>query len=247
MRSIVILIVGGLLMTSLACSVSFPNIEFDGETIRGSGNMVEETREVSGFSSVTLAGFGNLYIEVGETESLRIEAEDNLIDRITAEVRDNVLEIGWERGFVPVPSESVNYYLTVERLDTVTLDGAGNIEAEGLMADAFEVVVNGAGNVEIGELDVESLRVEISGAGDIDVSGTTETQTVMLNAAGNYNAEDLECQEAMVEINGLGSATVRASDTLDATINGAGSINYYGDPTVRQSINGVGDINRVGE
>ena len=49
------------------------------QMVTGSGNIVTETRNVSGFTSITLAGIGNLYLTQGAAESVRIEAEDNLI------------------------------------------------------------------------------------------------------------------------------------------------------------------------
>jgi hypothetical protein len=56
--------------------------------VRGSGNVVEETREVSGVSGVELATLGTLHVEIGESESLRIEAEDNLLEYIETDVRN---------------------------------------------------------------------------------------------------------------------------------------------------------------
>jgi len=87
--------------------------------------------------------------------------------------------------------------------------------------------------------------VTISGAGNVTASGEATAQTVKINGIGNYQARDLWGTTAKVEINAAGSATVRVSDSLDATINGAGSINYYGNPTVSQRVAGVGRITRI--
>ncbi|HZD61139.1 MAG TPA: hypothetical protein VE439_11905, partial [Anaerolineae bacterium] len=43
--------------------------------VTGSGNVTTESREVSGFNEISLSGRGNLIIEQGNEESLRIEAE----------------------------------------------------------------------------------------------------------------------------------------------------------------------------
>lgn len=45
-------------------------------TGRGTSQVVEEERAVSHFTGVNLATSGNLYIEQGDRESLRIEAEE---------------------------------------------------------------------------------------------------------------------------------------------------------------------------
>src|SRR5690349_18517826 len=52
---------------------------FVGPSERGSGHVVSETREVSGFDSVSLAYPAQVLIKQGNAESLKIEAEDNLL------------------------------------------------------------------------------------------------------------------------------------------------------------------------
>ena len=246
-QSIVFGIALMIMATSLACTITIPsiNIDIDMEKVDGSGNVIEETRDVRDFNRVRLTGFGRLHIERGETESLRIEAEDNFMQYITTEVKDGELDIRWQKNILATNHEPINFYLTVKTLDTITLDGAGDIEAPGMQAETFTVNANGAGNFELSDMEASSLVVTISGAGNVTVTGEATTQTVKINGLGNYQARDLWSSAAEVTINAAGSATVRASDTLDAKINGAGSIYYYGNPTVSQRVNGVGRISRI--
>ena len=44
-------------------------------------NIRTETREVSGFDRVDLAGFGDLVLTQGEEESLTIEASPDILER----------------------------------------------------------------------------------------------------------------------------------------------------------------------
>lgn len=246
-KSIILGIVLALVATSLACTITLPdiNIDIDVEKVEGSGNVIEENRDVRDFSRVRLAGFGRLHIERGDTESLRIEAEDNLLQYITTEVKDGELDIRWQKNILATNRQPINFYLTVKTLDTITLDGAGDIEASNMRAETFTVNANGAGNFNLSDLDVDTLFVTLSGAGNVTLTGEATTQTVKINGLGNYQARDLWSTTAKVEINAAGSATVRVSEKLDATINGAGSIYYYGNPTVSQRVAGVGKISRI--
>ena len=45
-------------------------------------------------------------------------------------------------------------------------------------------------------------------------------------------------------VGGAGTATVNASEKLDATVVGAGSVEYVGDPTVEQDVSGAGRISK---
>jgi len=245
----IVVIVLLLLVSSLACTVTIPSvtIEIDLEKVEGSGNVIEETRAVQDFRRVRLAGFGRLHIERGETESLRIKAEDNFMPYITTEIKDNELIIRWQKNIVPISQKPINFYLTVKSLDAITLDGAGDIEAADMRAETFTVNANGAGNFEMQNLDADTLFVTLSGAGNVTVTGEVVSQTVKINGVGRYQARSLESEKARVEINAAGSATVRVSKELDATINGAGSIEYYGNPVISQRVNGVGRVNHLGE
>ena len=51
----------------------------------GSGNTANQEREVSGIKSVSVSSGMNLYIEQTGSESLRIEAQDNVIPKILTE------------------------------------------------------------------------------------------------------------------------------------------------------------------
>jgi hypothetical protein len=237
-------------------------------TVSGSGKVIEEEREVSGFTGVELATIGNLTIELGERESLHIEAEDNLMQYLEAEVRGETLIIGSRENVNLIPTRGVYFTLTVKELDTVTISGLGNVEIPDLEAPRFSVEISGGGNVDTEDLDVGTLEVDISGGGDVDVEGLegevltvvisglgdlhieegeVKEQEILISGGGNYRARGMESADAEVRLSGLGSATVRVHDNLKVTISGGGSVEYIGSPTVEQDISGLGHVKQIGE
>ena len=189
----------------------------------GSGNVTTETRSVSGFSEVALSGAGNLTIRQTGSESLTIEAEDNVIPYIDTTVENNRLTIT-TRNNIPTPTQPINYELTVKDLSALQLLGAGTIDASGL--------------------SINSLNATASGAGYMKVAGQVNSQDVTVLGAGNYQAPDLQSKQAKINISGAGNAVVNVSEKLDASISGAGSVEYIGNPTVNRNVTGVGSIRR---
>ncbi len=61
------------------------------EVVRGSGTVASQVRNVRNFHAISLHTSGRLIIEETGTESLTIEAEDNLLPYLTSEVRDHRL------------------------------------------------------------------------------------------------------------------------------------------------------------
>ena len=60
-----------LIAASLACEIPLGI-----NTVRGSGNVVTEEREVSGFERVALSGVGQVIVTQGEEEALTVETDD---------------------------------------------------------------------------------------------------------------------------------------------------------------------------
>jgi hypothetical protein len=233
-----------VIAASLACAVPFVGTR----AIKGSGNVVTEERDVSGFDSVALSGFGEVIITQGDKESLTVETDDNLMRYIETEVRGGTLELGFTDDDILLrPSESIIFRLKVIDLSALDSSGAGRFEMDDLDADRLEVTLSGAGDIRMDSLSATDLVVTVSGAGNIELAGQVETQEVNLNALGNYVAPDLESQAATVRISGAGSASIWVHDTLDVTISGAGNVDYYGSPEVSKNISGVGKVTSQGD
>jgi hypothetical protein len=205
-------------------------------------------RDVSGVREVALASFGNLYVELGEQEELRIEADKNLLRYIETEVRGDKLTIRHRRGIGLRPRQPIEYYLTVKALDSVKLSGAGNVSLPEVEADRFMVEISGAGSIDLEGLRAEELNVRISGAGNLEVqSGAVGEQDISISGAGDYRARGLDSDTTQVNLSGLGSATLRVREHLDVHITGAGSVRYLGRPRVEKHVTGVGNVEAIGE
>jgi hypothetical protein len=223
-----------------ACGFNI-NINVD----EGSGNVITETRNVSGFDRVQFSGIGDVELVQGDREELVIEAEDNVLSRITTEVRGGTLYIGFDRRPI-FPTKTVKFYLTMRDIRGLETTGVSNIQAENVVTDRLEIRISGTGNTNIYQLTTDRLNVNISGAGSFTAQGETQEQTINLSGAGNFNGFDLASQNANVTITGLGKVTLWVVDRLDVTISGAGEVDYYGSPQINQQISGLGNLKRLG-
>jgi hypothetical protein len=192
---------------------------------------------------------GDYTVQQGDTESVTIEAENNLLPQLVAEVRDGTLRVeNSERNWSDRvnPTKPVHITITVVELNRVQFPTAGKMQIERLQTDSLSLSVSGAGDVNVTDLDAGNLDFSLSGAGNINVEGMADSLELSISGFGNFNGGDLQSQSADVHISGAGSATVWAEERLDASISGAGSVDYYGDPSVNERISGVGSVHRVG-
>jgi hypothetical protein len=254
-----VLIIGGALLAILfapqfgwarpSMFTMFDNGDsFMGPGERGSGNVVTETRDVSGFRAVEIDYPAQVFMSQGNTESLEIEAEDNLLPNLKTEVRNGKLDIFYQRenGKHVNPTKTVKITLVVKDLQDVDFNSAGELFIDGLESDSLDVSLSGAGNLDLDEIQVGALQLSLSGAGSATASGTANDLDVTISGFGDFEGGDLHSQDASVDISGAGSATVWVDDDLNAQVSGAGSIGYYGSPSVNRRISGVGGINNLG-
>jgi hypothetical protein len=192
------------------------------DQIIGSGTLVSEQRSVAAFTGIRVTGIGNVRITQDTVESLRIEADDNIIDRVTTSVNSGVLLVGLEQG--SYNNVTINVYASMTTITRLEIVGAGD----------FRVTA---------PLQTDEIECRITGAGNITLSGTATDQTIVITGAGSVHNFDLVSATCSATISGTGSVEVNVTQQLDATISGTGSIVYAGNPpVVHSSVTGVGSI-----
>lgn len=189
--------------------------------IEGSGNVVTESREVSGFDQILLSGSGTVMVEVTGTESLSIESDDNLLEEIETGVDDGRLELGTRRNIDP--SDDVVYTITAASLEGVSISGSGTIVVSGVDGSGFSAEISGSGAVTVEGAVSDALSVDISGSGDFD-------------------GEDLVAVTGTVDVSGSGSAVVNVTDDLAVSLSGSGEVEYLGSPTIEVDKSGSGTV-----
>jgi hypothetical protein len=192
--------------------------------VRGSGNVISEPRTVSGFDSIALSGDGQLIIEQGDSDSLTVTADDNLLPYLTSDVSGKELRLSTRNGTSVNPSRRVVYHVSLKKLQDIALSGSGSVDAS--------------------HVNTDRLKISVSGSADIRTSGNAGQQDISISGSADYHGEDLKTKIASIEISGAAKAVVAVSDKLDASVSGAGSIEYVGDPVVTQQVSGAGSIHK---
>jgi hypothetical protein len=215
--------------------------------MKGSGNVVSEVRDVSGFDAVELKGIGILTIEQGEREGIEIRADDNLIPEIVTEVKDRRLVITTRNKLFAStrPSRPIEYRVWLRDLTAAILSGAGEIHSAKVVSEDLNLRISGSGKLAFDSLTAVALNAEISGSGSGVVAGAVDRLSIHITGSGDLRADALPCRVASVEVSGSGNTLLNVSDELDIRISGSGRVRYAGSPRISQRITGSGRITRV--
>ena len=229
-RKPLILFLAPLLLLAMG---AFPDIGCSdgGVSVRGSGNVVTQDRDVSGFHGVEVRNQGNLVITFGAEESLVVEAEDNLQEHLATEVRDGILYFETTPSGTSIRTRKpIVYHLTAIALDDLSTSSAGSIAAPAMEVDSLTVEISSAGSVEIESLFAHALRAALSSAGSLRIgSGAVIDQIVSVSSAGKYDAEGMSSERATVHLSSAGKATVLVNEYLKADISSVGNLYYRGE------------------
>jgi Putative auto-transporter adhesin, head GIN domain len=197
--------------------------------VKGSGVSASETRTLTPFTGVDLAGVGKLVLKVGEgaAYSVNVTADDNLLPLVETVVKGDTLTIQLKDSVSLSNSVGFTYKVTAPKIEKLESSGAASVEGSGF---------NGG-----------KLVVDVSGVGSVKLAGRVEEFRADLSGAGSLNTTSLVADDVKVDLSGVGSADVRADKRIRANVSGLGSITWEGSATdVKTDVSGLGSVRKSG-
>ena len=226
-----------LLMTLSSCYIDGWN-----ESISGTGRVVEETRDIEGFTGVQVSSGIDVYLSQGNSFDIRVEADENLQEVILTELEGNKLVVRTDRVNIR-NAKSKKVHVTLPELHELKISSAGDCVGQTpFTCDDLRLSISSAGDLSL-EVDAREINLDISSSGDARISGSTDILDVNLSSAGDLNAFDLIAGRVDVTVSSAGDARVYATEEISMNASSAGNIYYRGDARViRSQSSSAGDI-----
>jgi hypothetical protein len=215
------------------------------QKVRGEGPAVKQDRDGGKFNEIHTHGSFNVEITDGATNSVKVEAQQNLQQYIEVENRGGELHIRNKEGYNIQPDGEITIYVTAPSLKGIYLAGSGNVKSTNQLngSDVFEIKSAGSGNVTI-DIETASLKTSIAGSGNVTLKGKTSDLEGKIAGSGNIRAKDLQSANTSVQISGSGNAEVVATQKLNTNIAGSGDVKYWGNASVDSKVRGSGRVSR---
>ena len=194
-----------------------------------------EIRNVSNFKGVDVSAGIDLYITMGETESVKIVADDDIIDRIITEVKDGVLRIYVKQNnwFNWNGNETRKAYVTIKELNRIEASSGSDVKSENtLKGDILKISVSSGANVNV-DVYYKNLDVSTSSGSDAKITGKVKYLDASSSSGSNINARELESVVCKASASSGSDVTVNVSEELQASASSGADVNYYGNPSVK--------------
>lgn len=211
-----------------------------------------QDRHITGFSGVDVAGPFDVVITQGSTESVKVEAPGDVIDKVKTDVSGGTLKIysrdkwNWNGLNLFGNHKKILVYVTAKSLNSIMLTGSGDVRLSNtITAKALKIHVSGSGDIG-GSISTDELDASVSGSGDVKLSGRATSSRVSVTGSGDYSASGLITSNTTVHVSGSGDASVHVNDKLEASVTGSGDVHYTGSAkNISKSKSGSGDIERM--
>jgi hypothetical protein len=231
------------LVAAVICTLLFASCR----KVSGSGPIVTETRDISGFVEIKSEFSGDIFVTQGPTYRVAIESQQNIIDVVETVLSNKTLTLRLKHHTSVRPKERIKVHITVPEIEALVVSGSGNIEMMShLVSDYLHLKIKGSGSINLNDVRATEVDAEISGSGEINIAGgEIHSEKIDISGSGDVYAENLKASKADIKIAGSGDARVFVTDRLKVRISGSGSVYYKGSPDVDINISGSGSVKRI--
>lgn len=230
--------------------------------LKGSGVIVEETHQVSGFDAIEIHDGFELSVEPGEDYSLLIRTDDNLIDEVRVSEENGRLRIDLNdistrratlRAYVTVPflsslsaagdSAISAHHLSIAKDFALNLSGgsAATIVAEGAPSEKIDISTSGGSSLEFSG-SATDVRLEVAGGGVTSMVGSSDRLRIGLSGGSSLDAQHFETETAVLELSGGSIATATITEEGEARLSGGSKLTVYGGGAISQETSGDSDV-----
>jgi len=206
----------------------------DKDRIEGSGNVITKDITIKSFNELDASGIFNLQLSQGDKETIKIEADDNLMDLFIVENEGSTLKISMKKNSNFNSKKQLKVYVTFKTLKSMSLSMVGGTSSDEKLKFADLKLKNqSVGSVSL-DMTLQTLNLENQSVGSLKLEGSADNAVVKNNSVGSINAGDFVVQKMDIENNGVGSATVNAEKELKYKDSFLGKVSNKGNATVKK-------------
>ena len=206
------------------------------ETIERNGNLVTKEIQVEPFTTLDASGVYELKLTQGNTEGVRIEADENLQELFTVRNEGSRLVIHMKKmdNINLRTKNKMRVYVSFKNLKALDLKTVGNVSSSNdLSFDDLELTNKSVGNVDL-ELTATKLNLENSSVGNVTLSGRADEAVMKNSGVGSLKAGNFVVQTLDINNSGVGAAEVHATRGLKVKDSFLGKVKNHGAASARK-------------
>ena len=227
------------------------------------GPTVTRTYVLTEFTRIEIGYAFKLEVIPADTYSVKIEANEGILDRIKVEQTGDKLEIGINNPFFH-SYRSPRVTITMPELRGLYLSGASEGNVTGFSSSHnFELTLSGASELNMdmetgaficemsgasevsGYLKATSCDIDLSGASGIELTGSGGNIRLEASGASDMDLANFTVNDADIDFSGASDASMDINGRLDVELSGASTLEYSGNPILGElDLSGGSELGR---
>lgn len=225
-----------LVISLLTSSCAF-NMNWGSGTV-GNGEIVEESRTITEeFTGIYASEGIDVFVIQGNTLSINIEADENIIDLIGTDIRDGSLKV---HAIENIGRATKNVYVTLPEITSLkSSSGADLIAQNVIQADKLELDASSGSDIQL-EVTANEIEIDASSGSDIRISGKTDMLYADASSGSDIRAKDLETKRCNADASSGSDISLNVTESLVADASSGADITYTGNAnvTTKKSVSG---------
>jgi hypothetical protein len=214
--------------------------------ISGNGKQSEQTRNIAVTDKIKLYGSIDMELIPGSTPSVKVIADENLMQYIQTQKEGDWLVIKVDDEYDLRSSNPIKVEVTTDKIRKLEIARSGNVKGKGKFTGSDELDVSMAGSSDVDvDINTPSVNVSIAGSGNVMMKGETKDLKIDIAGSGNFKGRELMAEDVKVSVAGSGDVDVYADMNLEVNVMGSGSVTYKGKASVKATTAGSGTVTKV--
>ena len=217
-------------------------------TIKGSGNIVSKEISISDYAEIEVGSAAEIVYEQKTIREpyLQINVDDNILPLLDIRIDDNRLIIRTKDNSNISPSK-FRVYTNSSSIERVKLAGSGEIHLKGeVNSKKLNIELSGSGDVIADSLYCDKFDMSVAGSGTVRLKGASNESKFSVAGSGDIRGYNFTVDNLVTNIAGSGDIQITVGSSLKASIAGSGTLKYQGNPEeVDTKVVGAGEIKKV--
>ncbi len=224
------ILLGALIIVLLAVTIAMAIFRsaISKDLVIGSGEVITRQVDVSPFSAIDVSGRMNMTLNQSNGHSVSIEADDNLIELIITEVKNNTLRVYLKESIGRY--KSLNIEVSMENLESLTASAGARVTSETPLRGEILSLILKAGAVSDLRLHFDEIALELGGGSSAILAGQVRKMVASSMAGSELKAFELKTKDCVITTSAGSRNEVYATNNLKVNANTGSVVNYTGDP-----------------
>ena len=217
----------------LTCLIAISTFQTGYSQVKGNGDVVIEKRNVAEFTEIEVGGIFTVIVKQSDKQSVNLETDSNLTDKIKTEVIGGKLKISSSEI---KNSTKLHVFIEAKNVESIEAGGASLVKSEGVLkSNKLELIAGGASQIQL-SIETKNLKTTISGAAIVLLEGNAENNKIDVSGVGFLNASKLITNITSGDISGSGRAKIYANEEVSTVESGASSLSLVNSPKIVNQI-----------